>query len=307
MYLFLSPHKAYCRRKKRSNQPLSLSQASNSLLFTTFAARSHRPTGPPPEPIGKKTISTKVVEITPSEVVLRKSKERAGLPDYDLPSPRIPRSRPSSIRSSHRSSIRSGRSRATVHRKQSFETVRSRMSIASSRLSGGFSRLIIEEPASLTNIPMELVHTIARFLPRSDLLNLVCVCQQLRAQITMLLYTRPFFGSTYRFAQFVTSISHNPRLADLVRELDLSGISKLPKRDLAGWREWKYRSESLYSIYPPSPDGDGVEEVSTAKHPLAHPLLKKYSTGGHDIALGAILHVISACTRLRYYYARTLH
>ena len=229
-----------------------------------------------------------------------KTKER--MSEYDVNGVRRPRSRPASIRSSRRSSIRSGRSRnGPVQRKQSFETVRSRVSVASSRLSGGFSRLIIEEPASLTNIPTELVHSVVRYLTRADLLNLICVCQQLRSETTMLLYAKPYFKSTYRFAQFVTTVSHNQKLAELVREFDLSHISKLQRDSgLAGWREWKYRSESLYSIYPGQETEGNDTNKATRVHPPAHPLLLRQSTGGPDVPLGALIHILKACSRLRY-------
>ena len=236
-----------------------------------------------------------------------KSKERVGTTEYeyDISGMRRPISRPASIRSSPKNSVRSTRSRTKVQRKQSFETVHSRLSAASSasgsRFSGRFSRLIIEEPASLTNIPTELVHAIARYLPRPDLLNLGLTSHQLYTETIVLLYSKPYFVSTYRYAQFVTTVSHNPRLADLVRELDLSYISKLPKdSELAGWREWKHRTESLYSVYPgPDPDG-GIAE---GHHPLAHPLLKKYSTGSHDIPLGSLMHVVKSCPHLRYLHS----
>jgi F-box-like len=274
--------------------------ASNSLQFTTQASRNYRLTAPAPEPIGKRGALNSPHDASSSlaaEIFLtRKSKERSGLTeyDYDIQGVRRPRSRPASIRSSRKSSARS----RTMQRKRSAETVKSsRVSIASSRLSGRFSRLIIEEPASLINIPTELVHSIVRYLPRSDLLNFMLVCQQLRAETIMLLYSKPYFQTTFRFAQFVTTISHNSRLADLVRELDLSHFSKLPKDlELAGWREWKYRTESLYSIYPGN-DSDNPDR----KHPLAHPLLLKYSTGGHDVPLGALMHIVKACPHLRYY------
>ena len=306
--LCLHPLTLY-RSRRSSNQPLNLSQASNSLLFTTQAARYYRQTAPPPEPIGKRSALSSAHEhgaasAAAAEILLtRKSKERSGVKEYeyDISGMRRPRSRPASIRSSRRSSVRSVRSRTTVQRKQSIETVRSRVSTSSlsgSRLSGRFSRLILDEPASLTNIPTELVHAIVSYVSRADLVNLICVCQHLRSETTILLYSKPSFVSTYRFAQFVTTISQHRRLADLVREVDLSHISKLPNDlGLAGWREWKYRSESLYSIYP-SPD-ENVDR-SSSKHPLAHPLLLKYSTGGHDIPLGSLMHIVKSCPHLRY-------
>lgn len=302
------------RSKRTNNQPLRLSKASNSLQFTTQAARYNRQTAPAPEPIGKRggALSSSQEQLSNSasatEILLtKKSISRTNLSDYDydIPGLRRPRSRPPSIRStSRKSSVRSVRSRTTPHR-QSIETIRSRASAASSgsRLSGKLDRLIIEEPASLINIPTELVHAIVQYLPRSDLLNIVCVCKQLRAETIMLLYAKPYFISTYRFAQFVTTVSHNARLAELVRDLDLSHFSKLPKAlGLAGWREWKYRSEPLYNL---APADSGNETRSLGKkHPPAHPLLLKYSPSGHDVSLGALMHVVNACTRLRYRFLR---
>jgi hypothetical protein len=274
--------------------------ASNSLLFTTQASRYHQPTAPPPEPIGKRSTGHEMDAPSASELfMMRKSKERTYC-DYDIGGPKPPRSRPPSVRSSHKSSIRSVKSRSTVPRKHSIETVRSRVSVTSSvsasRLNGRLSRLAIGEPASLTNIPTELVHAICRYLSLDDLCNLVCTCKQTYADVIVLLYAKPQFVSTYRFAQFVTTISHNQRLAELVHELDLSHISKLPSDSgLAGWREWKYRTETLYSVHPA-----GSTTGLKFKHPLAHPLLLKHSTGGHDVPLGSLVHIIKACSRLRY-------
>lgn len=279
--------------------------ASNSLLFTTQASRLYRQAAPPPEPIGKRIALTSSAHAATSSssaleiLMTRKTKEHSGATEheYDISGMRRPISRPPSIRSSQRSSIRSVRSRATVQRKQSFETVRSRISVGSSisgsRLSGRLSRLIIEEPPSLTNIPTELVHEIAKHLSRTDLLNLICTCKQLHTDTITLLYAKPNFVSTYRFAQFVSTVSHNVQLAALVRELDLSAFSKLPKDlGLAGWREWKYRNEALYTIYSGTDEADRL-------HPLAHPLLLKHSNGGHDIPLGALMHVVKSCPHLR--------
>ena len=287
------------RSRRSSNQPLSLSMASNSLLFT---AQARRQTAPPPEPIGKRSTVRDRSSPSASELLMTRkaSKEWSPYYEYDIAGVKRPRSRPPSIRSSHKSSLCSGKSRSTVQRKQSIETVRSKVSVTSgvsaSRLNGRFIRLTLDEPASLTNIPTELVHAICRYLPRDDLCNFICVCKRIHTDVTVLLYATPQFVSTYRLAQFVTIISHNQRLAELVRELNLSGISKLPTDfGLAGWREWKYRSEKLYSVYP-----EGNTVGLNFKHPLAHPLLLKHSTGGPDVPLGLLMHIVKACTHLRY-------
>ena len=291
------------RSRHSPNQPLILSKASNSLLFTTPAARCYRQVAPP-EPIGKRSASSSSYECVPTSaadaLLTRKSKERSGAPEfeYDIHGVRRQRSRPASIGSSRRSSVR--RLRTAVKRTHSIETVRSRQSTTSgSRHSGRFGRLIAEEPASLNNVPVDIVHSIVRYLSRADLLNLILVCQQLRADATMLLYAKPYFISTYRFGQFVTTISSHSQLADLVREIDLSHLSKLPQDSgLAGWREWKYRTESLYSLYPTQNTESHVEGLPS-QHPLAHPLLQKFSTGSHDIPLGSLMHIVKACPHIR--------
>lgn len=293
------------RSRRSSNQPLNLSKASNSLLFTPQATRYYRQTAPPPEPIGKHASSREHGTTSAADILLaRKSKERSGVSEYEVTGMRKQRSRPPSVRSSRKSSVRSVKSRTTVQRKHSRETVRSRMSstnsLNSSQLSGRFNRLILGEPASLTNVPTELIHAIVSYLSRSDLLNFICVCQHLQSEATMLLYQKPYFMSTYRFGQFVTTVSHKPQLADLVRELDLSHISQLPADlGLAGWREWKYRDEALYSVYP----GKTNVNRPANKHPLAHPLLVKHSTGGHDIPLGSLMHIVKSCPHLRYHFS----
>jgi hypothetical protein len=233
----------------------------------------------------------------------QKSKGRPALTelDYDIINHRRPKSRTPSIRSSRRSSVRSSRSRV-LQRRQSAETIRSRLSIAStasgSRLSCGFSRLILEEPASLTNIPLEVLYTICNHLTTQDLLNLILVCKDLRTDLNPVLYTKPYFSTTYRFAQFVTTISHNRNLAELVQDLNISHFASLESASpLAGWREWKYRTEPLYTLAVATESDRQAKGIS--KHPLAHPLLRKYSPGRADVPLGSLMHIVKSCTSLR--------
>lgn len=96
-------------------------------------------------------------------------------------------------------------------------------------------------------------------------------------------YERVVFTSTYRFAQFVTYLRLNADVGRYVREVDLSGIKpgnyeaeldgsddenshldepadtfhvhhndSHPGRIRAGWREWKFKSNPLYSVHTPS-------------------------------------------------------
>jgi hypothetical protein len=304
------------RSKRSQNQPLNLSRASNSLQFSTHATRYYKAVGPPPEPIGKRGSSVTTVTISHEKrkatssvsdtYALSKLIGRGSAPgyEYDISAVKKPHSRPPSVKSSRKSSVRSIPVR-TAQKRQSIDTIRSRVSAASimsgSRLSAKFDRLIIEEPASLMNIPVELVHAIIQYVSRLDLLNLNCTSKQMYAETIMLLYARPHFASTYRYAQFVSTISHNQRLASLVRELHLSPFTNMPKNGLAGWREWKYRTEALYTLYPnnDTPDNNNSDQIYV-NHPLAHPLLLKYSPGVHDVPLGSLLHIVKSCPHLRY-------
>ena len=263
--------------------------------------------GPAPEPIGKHSETTTPVtkkHVTAGEIILsQKSKALSGMSeyDYDVSIYSRPKSRTPSIRSSRRSSIRSGRTKA-VHRRQSVETIRSLLSMASSasssRLSCGFNRLIPEEPPSLTNIPLEILYGICNTLSTHDLLNLILVCKGLRTDLTPVLYAKPYFKSTYRLAQFVTVVSHNRHLAELVHEINLSNFARMPKDSpLAGWREWKYRSEPLYSVTFFS---ENEKPKISQGHPLGHPLLRKFATGGPDVPLGSLMHIVKSCSHLRY-------
>ena len=73
------------RSRRSNNQPLNLSKASNSLLFTTQATRYYRQTAPPPEPIGKRASSREHGTTSAAEILLtRKSKERSGVSEMNM-------------------------------------------------------------------------------------------------------------------------------------------------------------------------------------------------------------------------------
>ena len=87
--------------------------------------------------------------------------------------------------------------------------------------------------------------------------------------------------------------------------LDLSNLGKdagEDERPLAGWREWKFRSDPLHTIHRddvvPFKSGKGV--VKTI-HPPPSPFLQRYSYI-RDIPIGAVIHLLAACPFLRYCY-----
>ncbi|KAI9702093.1 MAG: hypothetical protein M1836_001437 [Candelina mexicana] len=127
------------------------------------------------------------------------------------------------------------------------------------------------------------------------------------------MYDRPKFVSTYRFAQFVYTVTHTRTYAEMVRCLDISmfGMEEDAEKPLAGWREWKYRSEPLYSLHkedkaaltsnsPRRASSMSSESGAPffATHPRPNPFLKQWSMC-RDVPMGSIIHVLAACKRLK--------
>jgi len=90
----------------------------------------------------------------------------------------------------------------------------------------------------------------------------------------------------------------------MVKVLDVSNLGKEAGEDgkpVAGWREWKFRSDPLHTIHRddigPSKPGKGGVVKST--HPPPSPFLQRYSLI-RDIPIGAVIHVLAACPFLRY-------
>jgi hypothetical protein len=105
----------------------------------------------------------------------------------------------------------------------------------------------------LLDFPLELLDDILGNLDQASLLNLVTVSKVVSSLAMRHLYFEPQFVSTYRFAQFVTTVSTNEEIASYVKILDISSIPvdlTKPGTDqpLAGWRDWKLRSEPICSL-----------------------------------------------------------
>lgn len=182
-------------------------------------------------------------------------------------------------------------------------------SITSSHLSR--KRKITPVP-TLETIPFEIQDQIFSSLPQETLHALLLTSTALVEAAAIAMYTKPVFASTYRFAQFVTTITHSQRYAEMVRVVDLSKFGKEDLKDLplAGWREWKYRTEPLYSIQREiqSPGSkiqpgqgrqlDDQETQSNPTHAKPNPFLKQWSTC-RDVPTGALIHVLKACKRIK--------
>lgn len=130
--------------------------------------------------------------------------------------------------------------------------------------------------AKFESLPVEIVANVLFMLgndSQRDLVNCLYVSHTFYHATKMVLYRDPQFTSTYRVAQFVTSVRLHPENGKYVRNLDLSQlrnglITEGTEEDaangtgttqsfhdpedanyqfaLAGWRDWRYRHDSLY-------------------------------------------------------------
>lgn len=135
--------------------------------------------------------------------------------------------------------------------------------------------------AKFEALPVEVVANILLMLDNKDqktLVNCLYVSKFFYRATKMVLYRAPAFTSTYRVAQFVTTLRLHPENGKYVRILDLSMLRnglcrEQPGKDndgaepseenpellcdssfdeenfdlaLAGWRDWRYRHDPLY-------------------------------------------------------------
>lgn len=110
-----------------------------------------------------------------------------------------------------------------------------------------------KQKLNLLDFPLEILDDILGNLDQTALLNLITVSKVVSSLAIRHLYFEPQFVSTYRFAQFVTTVSTNEEIASYVKIFDLSSIpADLVKpgtdQPIAGWRDWKLRTEPLYSV-----------------------------------------------------------
>lgn len=167
-------------------------------------------------------------------------------------------------------------------------------------------------PPTLDTLPSEIHDQIFSYLDQDTLHSLVLASKKLCEEAAYTLYEKPVFASTYRFAQFVTAVTHSRHLAEMVRVLDLSNLGKyaVDEKPVAGWREWKFRSDPLHTIHRDDLRDDGWPRMGASKkgsldlkklkssHPLPSPFLQRYSLI-RDIPIGAIIHVAVACKLLK--------
>ncbi|CCF58465.1 hypothetical protein KAFR_0E03130 [Kazachstania africana CBS 2517] len=136
--------------------------------------------------------------------------------------------------------------------------------------------IIVERYAELNDLPIEIINYIMSFI-EDDKILIYClyVSKKFYAAAKPNLYSILHFTSTYRVAQFVTSLRLHPENGNYVKYLDLSDLKNglilresknktivnaddaveedddndEPLKELAyaSWRDWRFRNDPLYS------------------------------------------------------------
>ncbi len=151
----------------------------------------------------------------------------------------------------------------------------------------------------LEAMPSEVKDHIFSFLPQETLYCLLLTSPALSEEAADLLYHSPKFRTTYRFAQFVTVVSHSRRYADMVRVFELSDRKHAEDRanGFATWREWKYRDIPLYSArQPPKRLTEPELKAYNGIHPSTNHLFNRMSV---SMPVGFVVHVLVACRYIR--------
>ncbi|KAH8820405.1 hypothetical protein F5884DRAFT_47442 [Xylogone sp. PMI_703] len=160
---------------------------------------------------------------------------------------------------------------------------------------------------NLSTLPVEILDAVCQHLQQPELHALMLTNSNVSEVAASYLYIKPHFASTYRYAQFVWTVSHRAHYAQMVRELDLSYCWGQGQKDgelvpLAGWREFKYRNHDLYHANRDrlmmGPIGVNHQRHLSSSHPPASPLLKSFHRT-RDIPVGGLCHVLAACKGLR--------
>ncbi|CUM52772.1 unnamed protein product [Debaryomyces tyrocola] len=156
--------------------------------------------------------------------------------------------------------------------------VSKRTSILSLRI--GSAANAKQTPIGVKSLPSEVLEYIFELVDSEEAyINCMLVCKQFYQISKPLLYEDLSFTSTYRFAQFITYLRVNPEVGQYIKAVDLSQIKHGEPDDyedesreleqthtstshgdndtinsgtriLAGWRDWKYKNNPLYSIQP---------------------------------------------------------
>ena len=148
-------------------------------------------------------------------------------------------------------------------------------------------------------IPSEVRDHIFFYLPQESLYCLLLTSSVLAEGAISRLYFSPIFQTTYRFAQFATTVSHSRRYADMVRVYELSDRKDAENHanGFASWREWRCRGLPLYAARPPP---KRLIEPKTRPYKGTHPGFNDlFNKTNICMPVGFVIHVLAACRKIR--------
>ena len=151
----------------------------------------------------------------------------------------------------------------------------------------------------LESIASEVKDHIFSYLPQESLYCVLFTSSALFEEAATVLYHSPKFRTTYRFAQFVTTVSHSRHYADMVRLFELSDPKEAENRahGFASWQEWKYREIPLYAAQaPPTQLMEHKEKTYNCKHPGTNYLFNRTNVA---MPIGLVVQVLAACQNIR--------
>ena len=155
-------------------------------------------------------------------------------------------------------------------------------------------------PPTLDAVPLEIQNQIFSYLDHRTLIDLTLMNRAIFGAATMQLYADVKPTSMYRFAQFVSTVSHSKHHAAMVYHFRLldTDMQRNEMWRLAGWMEWKYRNCPTFAARAPEGSAAASERNYHTKHPLSNQVLDS-SKPYRSPPMGAILHVLAACKNLR--------
>lgn len=127
---------------------------------------------------------------------------------------------------------------------------------------------------SFRSLPIELQRHILYFVDDFESYKgLLAVSRHMYVLAKPFVYSQLAFSLTYRFGQFIAYLRLNSHIGELVHEVDLSGIRpsnylvedddvESEEKPLAGWRDWKFKNNPLYTMHVPLTKVHSVGQVS---------------------------------------------
>lgn len=199
-------------------------------------------------------------------------------------------------------------------------------------------RLLMPKRRRFTALPSEIQDLVFLYLDEELLRTCLYVLRSFYKLSKPHFYKSVSFSLTYRLAQFVTILRIMPSNGVYVRRLDLSelragncGVDGEEEENLdavlAGWRDWKYANNPLYTMHPAPPPAHvppQKQDTPKLRHyfkkkrriapkltpkpkpqpaTLTHPKINRYLanyTSSKDVPVGHLVHILLLCPHIEH-------